>query len=279
MFAATDNIDLARLEEILANFEIGAEGGGRATDILDVFDARDDERKLDELLVGRVRGIWPFEARTIYTFDIGIQTATSTRSFDWTPLQRKRRGVSAEERAAHNIELRRQDMIRAEELWNDAADVRFAELYEFVSHYGGEFLNGREHDDAVETPRGIVFPDSIETRLRMSGAGFRDLVENFPHLFEVSLPPEIRYLPGSPEMAGDGGDLEIIPPHSAAPAVCVIDSGIQEEHRWLEPAIDKTSSRCFIPELESDNVADEVPPRGHGTRVAGAVLYPRDVPK
>jgi len=279
MFAASDNIDLARLEEILANFEIGAEGGGRASDILDVFDARDDERKLDELLVGRVREIWPYGARTIYTFDIGIQTATSTRSFDWSPLQRKRHGVSAEQRAAYNTELRRQDMMRAEEIWNDAADARFAELNEFVSHYGGEFLNGRIHDDAVENSIGIVFPDSIETRLRMSGEGFCDLVENFPHLFEVSLPPEIRYLPGSPELAGDVGDLEIIPPHAAAPAVCVIDSGIEEGHRWLEPAIDKTSSRCFIPELESDNVADEVPPRGHGTRVAGAVLYPRDVPQ
>ena len=58
----------------------------------------------------------------------------------------------------------------------------------------------------------------------------------------------------------------------------LIDSGVQEGHRWLEPAIDSDTSRCFLPGVSPDDVADYVSPQGHGTRVAGAVLYPYAIP-
>jgi hypothetical protein len=68
--------------------------------------------------------------------------------------------------------------------------------------------------------------------------------------------------------------IELRSPEDDAPAVCVIDSGIQEGHRFLEPAIDKASSYCFLPPpATSTDIADRVAPSGHGTRVAGAVLY------
>ena len=60
--------------------------------------------------------------------------------------------------------------------------------------------------------------------------------------------------------------------------MCVIDSGIEEGHRWLAPAIDSTISRCFLPGAKLDDAADYVHPQGHGTRVAGAVLYPETIP-
>ncbi|MGC1296912.1 MAG: S8 family peptidase, partial [Alloacidobacterium sp.] len=59
---------------------------------------------------------------------------------------------------------------------------------------------------------------------------------------------------------------------------CVIDSGIEEGHLWLEPAIDSETSRSFLPGADSNDVADYVSPQGHGTRVAGAVLYPIAIP-
>ena len=56
------------------------------------------------------------------------------------------------------------------------------------------------------------------------------------------------------------------PPADDAPTVCVIDSGIQEGHRWLAPAIDSATSRCFLPGVEPDDVADYVHPKAteHG---------------
>lgn len=279
MFAATDDLDLARLEEVLANFEVDVRGGGNAANVFDVFHEGDDERKLAELLVGHVYDLWPFNETTVYTFDLGIQTAASSHSVEWTRLPRRQADQTREDRAAQQAALRLQDMIRAEESWMEAADERFAELQAFVGHYGGEMITGLRHDEPRQTRKGVVFPDSIEVRVRMSGKGFRDLVENLRNLFEVSLPPDIRYLPGSPEAEGEEADLDFLPPDEDAPNVCVIDSGIQEGHRWLESAINKPWSRCFLPDLEVDDVADQVRPRGHGTRVAGAVLYPREVPK
>lgn len=279
MFAASDTLDLDKLYEVLSMFESEAHGGGGAASVLDVFYQDDDERKLYELLVGRVHELWPFEDRTIYTFDLGIQTAASSRRVPWTPLPKKKNDQTAEDRAKQEAELRRKDREKADEAWMDAADERFAELEDIIQHYGGVVLDGLKHDDSSETRKGIVFPDSVEVRVRMSGQGFRDLVENFRHLFEVSWPPEIRYLPGSIEAEGGDGAASILPPDADAPKVCVIDSGIQEDHRWIEPAIDKPTSRCFLPDREPNDVADYVSPRGHGTRVAGAVLYPRLVPK
>lgn len=279
MFAASETLDLKKLAEVLSLFESNSRGGGGAASVLDVFYEPDDARKLSELLLERVRKLWPFNDATVYTFDLGIQTAASSRNIEWTRLPRKKEEQSDEDRAAQEAELRSKDLEKADEIWMDAADARSDELNTFISHYGGVVLDGLKHDSPAETRRGIVFPDSVEARVRMSGKGFRDLIQNFKHLFEVSMPPDIQFLPGSPEAEGVDSEMNILPPDASAPKVCVIDSGIQEEHRWIEPAMDKATSRCFLPDEESDDAADYVAPRGHGTRVAGAVLYPREVPK
>ena len=279
MFAASDSLDFDRLEQVLAQFEINVIGGGVAATIFGVFHEKDDERKLAELLIGRIHDLWPFEDGTIYTFDLGIQTARSSKKVEWTRLPPRPRGQTKEDRDKQVSIVRGADRIKAEEQWADSADERFSDLQSQISYYGGEVVDGLKHNDLRETRKSISFPDSIEVRVRMSGKGFRDLIENYRHLFEVTIPPDVRYLPGSSETEGEEGDLNILPPSDDAPKVCVIDSGIQEEHRWLEPAIDKPSSLCFLPECEPNDMADYFSPRGHGTRVAGAILYPREVPK
>ena len=68
------------------------------------------------------------------------------------------------------------------------------------------------------------------------------------------------------------------PPAESAPTVCVIDSGIEEGHRWLEPAIDSDTSRCFLPGVAADDVADYVRPkdmeRGSPARFSIPTKYP-----
>jgi len=39
---------------------------------------------------------------------------------------------------------------------------------------------------------GIVFPDCVQVRVKMNGSGFRDVILNFAHLFDVVLPPELQ---------------------------------------------------------------------------------------
>ena len=43
-------------------------------------------------------------------------------------------------------------------------------------------------------------------------------------------------------------------------------------------AIDAASSTCFIPGIAASDVGDYVRAGGHGTRVAGAVIYPKGIP-
>ena len=60
----------------------------------------------------------------------------------------------------------------------------------------------------------------------------------------------------------------------------MIDSGIQENHKYIAPAIMSKDSICLVPGEASTN--DEYGRNGvtggHGTRVAGAVLFQSDIP-
>jgi Subtilase family len=54
---------------------------------------------------------------------------------------------------------------------------------------------------------------------------------------------------------------------------------MQEGHVLIQPAIDQVTSHCFLPGKNADDVGDFVRPGGHGTRVAGAILYGEVVAK
>ena len=107
----------------------------------------------------------------------------------------------------------------------------------------------------------------------------KDLILNHAYIFEVVEPDEFAYHnPLAAVPTTETLDLKILPPNETAHRVCVIDSGIQEEHRLLKPAVDSELSWCFIPEKSPTDVADYVRDGGHGTRVAGAILYPDGIP-
>ena len=123
-------------------------------------------------------------------------------------------------------------------------------------------------------------PDSFAMRVKIKGQGLKDFVLNYPYLFEVAEPDDIALNENEPVTGRDeDGFVSPQPPEDHAPAVCVIDSGIQEGHLLLAPAIDESASHCFLNDEEATNVADFVSPGGHGTRVAGAVLYGEQIPR
>lgn len=115
--------------------------------------------------------------------------------------------------------------------------------------------------------------------MQIKGSGLRDLAVNFQYIFEITLPDEFDVSPRNDSVPASQPDsLDLLPPETDAPTVCVIDSGIQEGHRLLTPAIDGKSSRCFLPGFSVTDVADYVANGGHGTRVAGAVLFGENIP-
>ena len=149
---------------------------------------------------------------------------------------------------------------------DDLMMKREQELFSFVHEYGGAINSSF-----------IDLSDSFCCQIRISGKGLKDLVFNYPYLFEVEEMDSIEQTNIGDELEFEDFDPNLIPPSSDAPRVCVIDSGLQEEHRLLEPAVDKDNSVSYVP--NEDAVADLVGGGGHGTRVASAILFSDFVPK
>jgi len=147
---------------------------------------------------------------------------------------------------------------------DEIAFKRQTEFEQLIRDYRGELVS-----EFVE------YEDSFSCRIKISGKGLKDITLNYQYLFEV-----IEYDSLTITDAETGQDSRIdpilLPPKENYPKVCIIDSGIQEEHRLLAPAIDTLSSKSFIQgEISTADVAGN---GGHGTRVAGAVLYPDNIP-
>lgn len=275
MLVATEDLSFQRLEQVLTEFA-GATGGGAAASLLDVFESPDDPHRIEKILTPEVLKLWPFNDDQEYVFDLSIQNAEGTRSFG-IPTVRKRKNEAANDLQQRKLAARMEALAEADVKWTSEAEDRFAKLSELASFYGGQLLTGVVAAGPTEFASIIRFPDSFQVRARVSGKGWKDII-NLPNVFEVCLPDDVEQ-PLPPSGVSEGREApDVASPEEHAPAVCVIDSGIQEGHIWLEAAIDSATSRCFLPDRQVDHVEDEVQPSGHGTRVAGAVLYPRNVP-
>lgn len=153
------------------------------------------------------------------------------------------------------------------EMWDELASERQEDIDRFLLEgYGAERLSGF----ALEQ-------DSFGFRVRLPGKALKDFVLNYPFVFEVIEKTEIDS-PLALEGDGEEWDIDVLPPIEDAPKVCVVDSGIMEGHRLLAPAVLVARSRNFIPGIP-DTATDEVINGGHGTRVAGAVLYGNEIPR
>jgi hypothetical protein len=227
------------------------------------------ERVLSELLFEK----WPtIRDVQIYTVDVGIE-CLGIVTVPETPELKK---DETQEHLDARIERWRVRWREAQIEWDDLMESRELQFLQFIRGYKGEVLD-IVHGTHVGP---ATLPDSFTIRVRLTGLALRDLVLNYPFVFEVSEPEEIsdKFTTDNIEESIES-DLRLLPPDDLAPAVCVIDSGIQEHHPLLQPAIDVASSTCFIPEVAATDVGDYVRAGGHGTRVAGAVVYPKGIPK
>jgi hypothetical protein len=125
---------------------------------------------------------------------------------------------------------------------------------------------GRVVDRAVE-------PTFTALRIRAGGQTLNSLLDYRDDIALVDLPPAAHVL--VPQVLSLDLDAlpETAPPPAAAPALCVVDSGILEGHPLLEPAILADRSRSFPADLGPPIPAAPVGEARHGTQVAGIALY------
>ncbi len=272
ILVASHDIDLKEFHQTAIDFAKEVHGSGAAAKVIEVYEDGTSTDRLEKILAGPLLEKWPLNEQQEWILDISIQTATTLKLSK--PPHQKQKETEEEFQGRHaEWEAERAKIYQA---WDDAQVQREDELAKIVGFYKGEIL--RITTAGVQDGI-VVLPDSISCRVRMIGLGFNDLIQNNPHIFEVSIPDDMeqpagQYIPPEAE-----GPQTVHPPAGNSPTICIIDSGIQEGHRLLAPAIDTASSLCFLPGKEPDDVADEVSPNGHGTCVAGAILYPREITK
>ncbi len=271
ILGASADLKLSELQKKIDKFIKEKPRTGNVAAILDILD---EHLRPEYILSKELIEHWDqVKDNQIYTIDVGIACLGIKSKLTDYPKQKK--NESNEKFSKRCQEWLNKRNVTYEE-WDDLAFERQAEFTKFVEDYGGRitssFIEGN-------IPSAAKLPDSFSCRIEISGKGLKDLVLNFPYIFDVSEPDEFAEIIQREGLSEtDLPPFQLEPPESNAPKVCVIDSGIQERHSLLKAAIDSQNSRSWVPG-KTDETADYVGNGGHGTRVAGAVLYPSNIPR
>ncbi len=272
VIVASEDIELAPFLAMVEGFAVQVHGSATVAQVHRLFDDPDRTERLRRVLSDQLHALWPTVTDAgIYIVDIGIACTGSAE----IPPPKKRGKRDSDADWARKQREWSQARADAYDKWDEIKLGRENEITNFAQAYEAEILHlvdGAPFDSAV-------LPDSFTVRLRINGKGLRDFVLNYPYIFEVVEPDDIALTPfAGPESPPAEPGLAPTAPDAGAPAVCVIDSGIQEGHVLIAPAIDQAASHCFLPQFNATDVGDFVAPGGHGTRVAGAVLYGESIP-
>jgi Subtilase family len=257
------------LQKKIEQFINQERGGGKVPEIWDILDGT---KRPEYILAPELQAQWgQIEDDRLYTIDVGIACVGEKSQLRAYPKPN-------ENRTQEKDLIITQRWIEERDLtyqrWDEIKSKREDEFDLFVREYQGELLDITDGEIITHTE----LPDSFSCRISISGKGLRDLVLNFPYVFDVSLPDEVGDdLSGETELEEIAISFTLEPPGQDAPKVCVIDSGIEDKHPLLQSAIIKNDSRSWVPN-ETGLTADLVENGGHGTRVAGAVLYPNLIP-
>lgn len=223
-------------------------GGGKIADFWKII--KSEQWKPDYILSDYLKSIWKdINENDVFVLEVGI-------AFD-KPIGNV--PDSTTKYYEKKIQKFRDKQIERDELF----DERQLEFEKFINYYG------------KITSSIIDLEDSFCCEVKITGKGLKDLIYNYPFVFEVSEKEDVSGFNSCKEESFSF-DIELIEPSKEFPIVGIIDSGIMESHKYLAPAILSSNSRSYL--IEESSVADYVGGGGHGTRVAGAVLYPNGIP-
>jgi hypothetical protein len=277
VIVAAGELDLALLMRKIREFATAVSGSAVVASVHQLFPESTRERL--KRICPWLLEVWPtIRDDQDYIVDIGIECA-GTDEIPTKPNPSERRGDDTDaQRAARDAKdqaklaawAKRRDQVYM--AWDDLKDQRTSQVSKLIASYEGEVLG------IYEAQAADSLLDSFSMRVRLSGRALKDFVQNYPFLFELVEPDDIalpQHEAGLAEV--ERAQIQLAPPDENAPAVGVIDSGIQEKHLWLSHAVDQASSFSLLP--GDSSVADMVGPSGHGTRVAGAVLFGETIPR
>ena len=271
VIVASEDIDLEEFLRLADGFATELSRSATIASIYRLDDDEDQTARLQRILSEGLFAVWPtMDSETSFIVDVGVVCVGKIE----IPDQKKKGKRDTDQTWAVKQREWNEQRLNAYQVWDDLKDQRESEVINIVHNYDGEILSIID-GEAFDVAR---LPDSFTMRIRVEARGLRDLVLNYPFIFEVCEPDDIE-LPQHKENLSDEDypRAELNAPAPTDPTVCVIDSGIQEAHLLLEPAVDSDTSHSYLP--NNPSVADEETAGGHGTRVAGAVLFGEEIPK
>lgn len=270
IIVAAKDFAFTKLLSTIQNFAGSKHGGGAAASLHDLSDEEDQSNRLRRILSDDLYLHWSeLDDSATYTVDVAIECLGKVKA---PAAVEREEGESAKK--FHTRQQKYNEKLKvAYQQWDTLRMERETLFENFVSGYEGKIFSLVDGASIQE------LPDSFSARIEMRGIGLRDLIINFPFVFEISSPEPFPE-PEAPLQGPDGKiSSSFTAPDATAPKVCIIDSGIQEEHPIIKNGILTTFSKSYIDNNSPSDVADQVLPSGHGTRVAGAVLFPSLVPR
>lgn len=276
VLVAAEQIVDSELLRLIKAFADEERGSASVASMVDIVDDPSSPKRIGQILSPSVNERWPFPPNEVFILDVSFQTRGVMADLGAKPRKSPSEAETDHEKRVSVWFKERRTALYHE--WDEFTLELEGEVDRFVQAYQGEIVKQWE-DQSIDVSEAIAeFPDSVSFRIRMCGAGFCDLILNHPRIFEVVEPDEVagHHAPTEPE--NQPVEFELLPPSGDSPLVCIVDSGIQEGHRLLRPAIKAAKSICLVPGKAADEISDEVRDGGHGTSVAGAVLYPVDIP-
>ena len=267
IIVSTEKTDLSTFVAKVDKFITDVDGKKRSGSPAQVYALHAIDSDLSKILSEDLHQKWAtLGDTTTYTVDISVSCSGNIT----LPSKPKREDNMSDEQYRIKLSKWEENFLEQYNKWDELKIEREGSIERIINEYNGTVIQ------CVDGVSSISLPDSFSIRISINGAGLRDIVLNYPHIFEVDecVTIETNVSVDSREISGD---LRITKPNDDSPIVCVIDSGIQENHKYLQPAILHDESISLLP--TTTNVSDEVAGGGHGTRVAGATLFPFGVPK
>lgn len=211
---------LRSLEEKINEFISEKHGSGIVADLWEIINGNREEWKPRHILSENLYSRWndiddnqPYNLEVSIAFDkpIGKEPDPTKRGYESKLIKYRQQ-----------LEDRDECMM-----------MRQSNFENFISYYG------------KITSALVDLDDSFGCEVEINGKGLKDLVTLYPFVFEVSEIEEIETF-GNNDEAGLNFDFDIISPDRNDPEVCIIDSGIMENHKYLALAIKSANSKSYI---------------------------------
>lgn len=251
IIGASADLELSELRNKIGKFIREERGGGKIAEVWDIIDGI---KKPEYILSPELMAHWDLvKDDQIYTVDVGIACVGIKSKL---PNFRKRETDESDEHFEKRVNRWIDKRQLTDQEWEEIAWERQDEFENFIYSYQGNIIKSfQEEGGIIGTAR---LPDSFSCRIQISGKGLKDLVFNFPYIFDVSEPDVFAELVEREALSDvDTHTFQLQAPKLNAPKVCVIDSGIQERHSLLKAAIDLQNSRSWVPG-ETNQTADRV---------------------